>query len=72
MAGRAQESRGGLGPPRSVSSPITSDEEYLSPQEEALDPGLDPGPPASRRVLDALFKEPPAFLVRSTETAQLL
>lgn len=46
-----------------VSSPITSDEEYLSPLEE----GLDLGRPGPRQVIDTRFKEPPAFLVRPCE-----
>ncbi|KAG7255704.1 hypothetical protein CRUP_020653, partial [Coryphaenoides rupestris] len=53
-AGLAQEHRGNLGVPMNVSSPTTSDEEYLSPLEE----GMDLGP---RRVIDTKFKEPPAF-----------
>ncbi|XP_070711425.1 striated muscle preferentially expressed protein kinase [Pempheris klunzingeri] len=39
-----------------VSSPTQSDEEYLSPQEEAMELGDPPGP--SKRVS---FKEPPLF-----------
>ncbi|CAL8266116.1 unnamed protein product [Lota lota] len=62
-AGSAQEPRGNLGLPRDVSSPITSDEEYLSPLEE----GLDTGQPGPRRVIDARFKEPPTFLVTMSD-----
>ncbi|XP_059895407.1 striated muscle preferentially expressed protein kinase isoform X2 [Gadus macrocephalus] len=64
-AGLVQEPRGTLGPPRNVSSPITSDEEYLSPLEE----GLDMGPPGPRRVIDTLFKEPPTFLATMSDQA---
>lgn len=54
-----QEPRGNLGVPMDISSPITSDEEYLSPMEE----GMDYGGPDLRTITDARFKEPPAFLV---------
>lgn len=43
-----------------ISSPITSDEEYLSPLEE----GVDFGGPEPMRSIDARFRKPPAFLVR--------
>lgn len=55
-----QELRGSLGVPLDVSSPITSDEEYLSPLEE----GLDFGGPELQPSMDARFRCPPAFLVR--------
>lgn len=54
-----QELRGSLGVPVDISSPITSDEEYLSPLEE----GLDFGGPELQKSLDAKFRCPPAFLV---------
>lgn len=57
----AQELRGGLGVPVDISSPITSDEEYLSPLEE----GLDFGGPELQQGMDVRFRCPPAFLVRS-------
>ncbi|KAM9334206.1 striated muscle preferentially expressed protein kinase-like [Symphorus nematophorus] len=41
-----------------VSSPTQSDEEYLSPQEEAMEVGDSPAPSKSVR-----FKEPPSFQV---------
>lgn len=56
-----QELRGSLGVPLDISSPITSDEEYLSPLEE----GLDFGGPELQHSMDARFRCPPAFLVRS-------
>lgn len=56
-----QELRGSLGIPVDISSPITSDEEYLSPLEE----GLDFAGPESQQSLDARFRCPPAFLVRA-------
>lgn len=55
-----QEPRGNLGVPMDISSPITSDEEYLSPLEE----GMDFGGPEARMATDTRFKMPPAFLVR--------
>ena len=55
----APELRGHL-VPRDISSPITSDEEYLSPLEE----GMDFGGPEPKKPIDIRFKEPPAFLVR--------
>ncbi|CAL8240298.1 unnamed protein product [Merluccius merluccius] len=64
-AGLAQEPRENLGVPRNISSPITSDEEYLSPLEE----GLDSGQPGPRRVIDTRFKEAPAFLVTISDQA---
>ena len=56
----AHEPRGNLGVPMDISSPITSDEEYLSPLEE----GMDFGGPEPRRSIDTRFRQPPAFLVR--------
>ena len=56
----AQEPRRNLGLPRDISSPITSDEEYLSPLEE----GMDFGGPELRKTIDTRFRKPPAFLVR--------
>uniref|UniRef100_A0A087YE36 non-specific serine/threonine protein kinase n=1 Tax=Poecilia formosa TaxID=48698 RepID=A0A087YE36_POEFO len=53
-----KELKGGLGVPMEISSPITSDEEYLSPLEEATDFGAQ----EPRRTIDARFREPPAFL----------
>lgn len=50
-----------------ISSPITSDEEYLSPLEE----GLDFGGPEPRQSIDVRFRCPPAFLVRYV-TSQIL
>ncbi|KAI5608443.1 striated muscle preferentially expressed protein kinase isoform X4, partial [Silurus asotus] len=47
-----------------ISSPITSDEEYLSPLEEAMDfVGSSYDGPEHRKIVDARFKEPPAFQV---------
>ncbi|XP_053733617.1 striated muscle-specific serine/threonine-protein kinase [Synchiropus splendidus] len=54
----APEPRGILGVPMDISSPITSDEEYLSPLEE----GIDFGGPEPRRILDTRFRKPPMFL----------
>lgn len=56
----AQEPRGNLGVPMDISSPITSDEEYLSPLEE----GMDFGGPELRPSIDSQFRQPPSFLVR--------
>lgn len=55
-----QEPKVNLGVPMDISSPITSDEEYLSPLEE----GMDFGGPEPRRSIDTRFRKPPAFLVR--------
>lgn len=55
-----QESKANLVVPMDISSPITSDEEYLSPLEE----GLDFGGPEQRRNIDTQFRQPPSFLVR--------
>lgn len=57
-----QEPKGSLGVPMDISSPITSDEEYLSPLEE----GMDFGGPEPRQSIDTRFRCPPAFLVRYT------
>uniref|UniRef100_A0A3B4Z9L6 Striated muscle preferentially expressed protein kinase-like n=1 Tax=Stegastes partitus TaxID=144197 RepID=A0A3B4Z9L6_9TELE len=46
-------------------SPITSDEEYLSPLEEAMDYGG----PELRRTIDTRFRKPPAFLVTMSDQA---
>ncbi|XP_010790540.1 striated muscle preferentially expressed protein kinase-like [Notothenia coriiceps] len=61
----AQEPRGNLGLPRDISSPITSDEEYLSPLEE----GMDFGGPELRKTIDTRFRKPPAFLVTMCDQA---
>ncbi|KAK5861439.1 hypothetical protein PBY51_022836 [Eleginops maclovinus] len=61
----AQEPRGNLGLPRDISSPITSDEEYLSPLEE----GVDFGGPEVRKTIDTRFRKPPAFLVTMSDQA---
>ncbi|XP_051998795.1 striated muscle preferentially expressed protein kinase-like [Xyrauchen texanus] len=55
-----QDQRGNLGVPMDISSPITSDEEYLSPLEEGMDFSSyrDSEP---RKIVDTRFKEPPAF-----------
>ncbi|XP_051761954.1 striated muscle preferentially expressed protein kinase isoform X2 [Ctenopharyngodon idella] len=58
----SQDQRGNLGVPMDVSSPITSDEEYLSPLEEGMDFSSYRGP-EPRRIVDTRFKEPPAFQV---------
>lgn len=60
-----QEPKGILGVPIDISSPITSDEEYLSPLEESMDFGA----PEPRRILDTRFKKPPAFLVTMNDQA---
>ncbi|XP_067300457.1 striated muscle preferentially expressed protein kinase isoform X2 [Pseudorasbora parva] len=58
----SQDQRGNLGVPMDVSSPITSDEEYLSPLEEGMDfssyRGTEP-----RKIVDTRFREPPVFQV---------
>lgn len=60
----SQDVRGNLGVPMDISSPITSDEEYLSPLEEAMDfLGSSYHGPESRKIIDTRFKEPPAFQV---------
>ncbi|KAM9347394.1 striated muscle preferentially expressed protein kinase [Symphorus nematophorus] len=59
------EPRGNLGVPMDISSPITSDEEYLSPLEE----GVDFGGPEPRHSIDARFRQPPAFLVTMNDQA---
>ncbi|KAK9537940.1 hypothetical protein VZT92_005511 [Zoarces viviparus] len=60
-----QEPKGNLGVPRDISSPITSDEEYLSPLEESMDFGG----PELRRTIDTRFRKPPAFLVTMSDQA---
>ncbi|XP_056145703.1 striated muscle-specific serine/threonine-protein kinase [Lampris incognitus] len=60
-----QEPKGNLGVPMDISSPITSDEEYLSPLEE----GMDFGGPEPRKITDIRFKEPPSFLVTMSDQA---
>ncbi|XP_068429339.1 striated muscle preferentially expressed protein kinase isoform X2 [Clinocottus analis] len=60
-----QEPKGNLGVPRDVSSPITSDEEYLSPLEESMDFGG----PELRRTIDTRFRKPPSFLVTMSDQA---
>uniref|UniRef100_UPI0037E8810E striated muscle preferentially expressed protein kinase n=1 Tax=Semicossyphus pulcher TaxID=241346 RepID=UPI0037E8810E len=59
------EPRGNLGVPMDISSPITSDEEYLSPLEE----GMDFGGPEPRRNIDTRFRRPPSFLVTMSDQA---
>lgn len=46
-----------------VASPITSDEEYMSPMEESMDYGSSYRGPSPRTIMDTRFKEPPAFQV---------
>lgn len=55
-----QEPKANLGVPMDISSPITSDEEYLSPLEE----GMEFGGPEPKQNIDMRFRQPPAFLVR--------
>nr|XP_029480046.1 striated muscle preferentially expressed protein kinase-like [Oncorhynchus nerka] len=57
-----QEPQGNLGVLRDISSPITSDEEYLSPLEEGMDF-------ETRKIVDTRFKEPPAFQVTMNDQA---
>ncbi|XP_065818245.1 striated muscle preferentially expressed protein kinase [Labrus bergylta] len=59
------EARGNLGVPMDISSPITSDEEYLSPLEE----GMDFGGPEPIRNIDTRFRRPPSFLVTMSDQA---
>lgn len=59
FAASVQEPRGILGVPRDISSPITSDEEYLSPLEE----GIDFGGVETKSTIPAHFRKPPVFLV---------
>lgn len=63
----SQDQRGNLGVPMDVSSPITSDEEYLSPLEEGMDFSSYRGP-EPRKIVDTRFKEPPAFQVSENKT----
>ncbi|XP_041857291.1 striated muscle preferentially expressed protein kinase [Melanotaenia boesemani] len=58
-----QEPKGTLGVPMDISSPITSDEEYLSPLEEAMDFGV----PEPKRTVDARFRKPPSFLATMSD-----
>ncbi|XP_059418376.1 striated muscle preferentially expressed protein kinase-like [Carassius carassius] len=58
----SQDQRGNLGVPMDVSSPITSDEEYLSPLEEGTDFSFYRRPEL-RKIVDTRFKEPPSFQV---------
>ncbi|CAG5865938.1 unnamed protein product [Menidia menidia] len=58
-----QEPKGTLGLPRDISSPITSDEEYLSPLEEAMDFGV----PEPKKSIDTRFRKPPSFLVTMSD-----
>nr|XP_061799785.1 striated muscle preferentially expressed protein kinase-like [Nerophis lumbriciformis] len=60
-----QETKGVLGVPMDISSPITSDEEYLSPLEEAMDFNSQ----QTKRTLDTKFKKPPNFLVTLIDQA---
>ncbi|KAM4731253.1 striated muscle preferentially expressed protein kinase [Anableps anableps] len=64
-ADSTQELKGNLGVPMEISSPITSDEEYLSPLEEVMDFGVQ----EPRRTIDARFREPPSFLATMTDQA---
>ncbi|XP_061579898.1 striated muscle preferentially expressed protein kinase isoform X2 [Cololabis saira] len=64
-AGPMQEPKRVLGVPIDISSPITSDEEYLSPLEEAMDYGE----PEPRGAIDTRFRKPPGFLVTMTDQA---
>jgi len=66
----SQDQRGNLGVPMDISSPITSDEEYLSPLEEGMDFSSYRGP-EPRKIVDTRFKEPPAFQVSENETEML-
>ncbi|XP_068186263.1 striated muscle preferentially expressed protein kinase [Antennarius striatus] len=59
-----QEPKGNLSVPMDISSPITSDEEYLSPLEE----GMDFGAPEPRSI-DKRFRKPPGFLVTLSDQA---
>lgn len=67
----SQDQRGNLGVPMDVSSPITSDEEYLSPLEEGMDfssyRGSEP-----RKIVDTRFKEPPVFQVSKNKMFNVL
>ncbi|XP_061774418.1 striated muscle preferentially expressed protein kinase isoform X1 [Nerophis ophidion] len=53
-----EKSMGVLGVPIDISSPITSDDEYLSPLEEASDISSQ----EPKRILDTAFKKAPEFL----------
>ncbi|MFT7807944.1 striated muscle preferentially expressed protein kinase isoform X2 [Arapaima gigas] len=59
-----QDQRGPPSTPAEISSYIASNEEYLSPPEEAMDVGAAPHPaPETRRTVDMQFREPPSFQV---------
>ncbi|XP_048835461.1 striated muscle preferentially expressed protein kinase-like isoform X2 [Brienomyrus brachyistius] len=60
------ERRGGLNVPMDISSPITSDEEYLSPLEEGMDFGGPYCQVEPRKIVDVRFREPPVFQVALT------
>ncbi|KAK2839515.1 hypothetical protein Q5P01_013255 [Channa striata] len=64
-AGSVQEPKGNLGVPMDISSPITSDEEYLSPLEESMDFGS----PETRQTIDTQFRKPPAFVATMSDQA---
>ncbi|XP_036396104.1 striated muscle preferentially expressed protein kinase-like isoform X2 [Megalops cyprinoides] len=65
---RTHEPRGNLGVPMDISSPITSDEEYLSPLEEGMDFGSPTfRGPETRKIVDTRFREAPSFLVTLTD-----
>ncbi|KAJ8403435.1 hypothetical protein AAFF_G00352070 [Aldrovandia affinis] len=65
-----QDQRGNLSVPMDMSSPITSDEEYLSPLEEGMDfGGVSYRGPEPRKIVDARFREPPSFQVTLTDQA---
>ncbi|XP_067372487.1 striated muscle preferentially expressed protein kinase [Channa argus] len=64
-AGSVQEPKGNLGVPTDISSPITSDEEYLSPLEESVDFGS----PEPMQTIDTQFRKPPAFLATMSDQA---
>uniref|UniRef100_W5MSH8 non-specific serine/threonine protein kinase n=1 Tax=Lepisosteus oculatus TaxID=7918 RepID=W5MSH8_LEPOC len=53
------EPRASLSVPVDISSPITSDEEYLSPLEE----GVEFGAAEPKSIIETHFKEPPSFEV---------
>ncbi|XP_028993071.1 striated muscle preferentially expressed protein kinase isoform X2 [Betta splendens] len=63
-----QEPKGNLGVPMDISSPFTSDEEYLSPLEESLGFGGHE-PSKHRQTVDTQFRKPPAFLATMNDQA---
>lgn len=63
LAEPMHEQRGGLNVPMDISSPITSDEEYLSPLEEGMDFGGPYCQAEPRKIVDIRFREPPVFQV---------